>query len=559
MEYIAPDEQGLSTLQDHLIRRPPDLAQTLRWSIQFCHGMEYAYSKGLRCHRDIKPTNIMIGQNKTLKICDFGLAGIIDQSTLISGVKVTQYHGKIGLSGQTLGGIGFGTPTHMSPEQFTNAAACDERSDIYSFGVVLYQMRTAGELPFLAPLPTNTSDEEAALFWIQMQQLHQESRVPELNSRIQPIIERCLAKEPRKRYRSFQELRSELVPFLCRLTGETVQTPDLRELTVWEWNNKGVSLACLGRYPEALSAYERAIELSSKDAEVWNNMGSSLDALGRPKEAVEAYERALKLDPSSAGAWSNKGAALDTLGLHDLAAQCFDKAVKLDPHDARTWSNKANSLNRCGRFSEAIRCLDRALELDPSYASAWNNKAFSLYQLGRCQEALSCVNRALQLEPRNAHAWAHKGSFLLALRQYEEARQACSQAIQLAATDSVSLCNEGTCLYHLGQYEDSVSSLRRAVHIQPDYAKAWRNLASSLERLGRLEEAIECFDKVLQLEPKYAGAWFDKGATEDTLGRSDDAARSFERFLELNPTEYPTQIEYAQDWLRRFRADVAPT
>jgi len=76
MEYIAPNKQGLNSLEGYLERQPPDLAQSLRWTIQFCHGMEYAYSKGVRCHRDIKPDNIMISTDKTVKISDFGLAGV---------------------------------------------------------------------------------------------------------------------------------------------------------------------------------------------------------------------------------------------------------------------------------------------------------------------------------------------------------------------------------------------------------------------------------------------------------------------------------------------------
>jgi len=60
MEYIAPNEQGLNSLEGYLQQRPPDLAQSLRWAIQVCHGMEYACSKGVRAHRDLKPANILI-------------------------------------------------------------------------------------------------------------------------------------------------------------------------------------------------------------------------------------------------------------------------------------------------------------------------------------------------------------------------------------------------------------------------------------------------------------------------------------------------------------------
>src|SRR5664279_2703787 len=60
VEYIEPDEEGLNSLEGYLGRRSPDLVQSLRWAIQFCHGMEHAQDCGIRCHRDVKPANIMI-------------------------------------------------------------------------------------------------------------------------------------------------------------------------------------------------------------------------------------------------------------------------------------------------------------------------------------------------------------------------------------------------------------------------------------------------------------------------------------------------------------------
>ena len=76
MEYIAKNREGLNSLDDYLKRSPPNTPQILRWAIQFCHGIEYAYSKGLQCHRDIKPSNILISHDKTVKISDFGLGDL---------------------------------------------------------------------------------------------------------------------------------------------------------------------------------------------------------------------------------------------------------------------------------------------------------------------------------------------------------------------------------------------------------------------------------------------------------------------------------------------------
>jgi len=131
LEYIAPDKTGPNTLEDYLRKKPPDLNQSLLWSIQFCCGMEHAYSKNILAHRDIKPSNIMIANDGTLKITDFGSAGIYQQ---ISVSKFSMPSNAATL--QTVIGSSIGTPEYMSPEQFTDFSACDERSDIYSFGIV---------------------------------------------------------------------------------------------------------------------------------------------------------------------------------------------------------------------------------------------------------------------------------------------------------------------------------------------------------------------------------------------------------------------------------------
>src|SRR5450756_1364954 len=107
MEYIAPNKEGLNSLDGYLRQQPPDLAQSLRWGVQICYGMEYAYSKGVRAHRDLKPANIMITQDKTAKITDFGLVGVLTESPGIRAAGLIAQPGRVGLFGQTMFGTGF--------------------------------------------------------------------------------------------------------------------------------------------------------------------------------------------------------------------------------------------------------------------------------------------------------------------------------------------------------------------------------------------------------------------------------------------------------------------
>jgi tetratricopeptide (TPR) repeat protein len=519
MEFISPNKDGLNSLEGYLKLQPPDLAQSLCWAIQICHGMEYAYSKGVRAHRDLKPANIMITPDKTVKITDFGLAGVLSESPAnhFTGLGIQQ--GRSGLFEKTILGTGFGTPTHMPPEQFENAAECDERSDIYSFGVVLYQMAAGGSLPFFAPLARNGTKQELADYWQAMRRLQHELTVPRLPSPMFAIIQRCLEKKPEKRYQTFQELRKDLELLLRYQTGEVIIPPQLKEHAAWEWNNKGISLQSLGDHDEAISCFDRALELDPLDASAWSNKGRSLDKLGHDEDAIFCYDKGLELNPRQAEIWNNKGVSLYKLGRYEAAIRCYDQALELDAHYASAWNNKGNSLKSLGCYEETIRCYDQALEIDSHYTDAWNNKGSSFNNLGQFEEAIRCFGKVLDLDPRYVNAWTNKGISLNSLVRYEEA----------------------ICCYD------------KALEFDPNDQYAWINKGYSLQNLGSHEEAILCLNKALELDPRLIYAWYIKGVIEDALGRMREAVQSYQQFLVLAPAQYTKQIEYARQRLRELR------
>jgi serine/threonine protein kinase len=432
-EYIAPDEQGSNSLDNYLRHLPPDFLQSLRWAIQFCCGMQYAYSKGIKAHRDIKPANIMITRDKILKISDFGLAGVIGTSKATSGIKLDIRQDKVGLSCQTIEGTGFGTPTHMPPEQFTNAAECDERSDIYSFGIVLYQMATGGRLPFLATLPKDNSDEESMRFWREMYTLHSKALGPKIKSPLFPIIFRCLEKDPINRYFTFKELRKDLESLLKKQTGEIVKLPELKELEVWELSNKGVSLSNLQKPQEAIACYDRALEINPRCAEAWYNKGNALMDLEKPQEAIACYDKAIEINPGRVETWYNKGNALGKLGKPQEEIACYDRALEINPRYADAWCNKGVALENLGKPQEAITCYDKTLEINPIYAMVWTNKGNALGKLGKPQEEIACYDRALEINPRYAIAWGGKGAEEDTLNRTQEAIISYKHFLRLAS------------------------------------------------------------------------------------------------------------------------------
>ena len=370
MDYVAADANGRASLGDHLGSGPIDENQVLRWGIQFCLGMEHARARGVECHRDIKPANILITQDGTLKVSDFGLSlateaalrGTVGQANSLN----TGSDGHLGFSVARAGGkVRCGTPGYMAPEVFRYDGAT-VRSDIYSFGLVLWQMATGSRIPpFHVPWQ---GDAEQYMSDVYEQQMT--GRIPRLEGALGTVIERCLRAEPSQRYGTFAELRGALDTILERKTGRKLEIPDLGEKTAAFWNNKGGALAALGRQEEAIRCYDKALEIEPRAPQAWNNKGSALSALDRNEDALRCYDKALAIDPRFSMAVVNKGRSLHILGNREEALRCFDQALSLESRTAGTWQGKGAVLATMGQHADAVACFDKALAIAPQTLDA---------------------------------------------------------------------------------------------------------------------------------------------------------------------------------------------
>jgi len=166
----------------------------------------------------------------------------------------------------------------------------------------------------------------------------------------------------------------------------------------------GIDLYRGGKYDEAVKAYDNAIELDPKQANLWNGKGIVLDNLGKYDEAVKAYDNAIELDPNYTNPWNGKGIVLDKLGKHDEAIKAYDKAIGLAPkvneNDNRNVVRGVDLANQ-GMYEQALDAFNRQINLVPGESDRWNIvwawKAVALYKLGRYEEAREAIVHELQL------------------------------------------------------------------------------------------------------------------------------------------------------------------
>ena len=221
--YEIDEAEGVTFMVMELIRgdklsaviekERPSLQRSLDLCLEVAEGLAEAHDKGI-VHRDLKPDNVMLAPNGHAKIIDFGLAKLVEP---LGGEEETEAH--TALRRETDPGVVMGTASYMSPEQ-ARGSQVDHRSDIFSFGIVLYEL-LSGKPPFQgssgieilnailkdtpAPLPPLGGDV-----------------MPEAAFELEHIVEKCLAKDPRDRYQGMKDLVVDLRTARRRLESTTI-------------------------------------------------------------------------------------------------------------------------------------------------------------------------------------------------------------------------------------------------------------------------------------------------------------------------------------------------
>jgi serine/threonine protein kinase len=552
------------SLKEKITKGPLSLEEALDIAAQIAQGLEKAHSKKI-VHRDIKPANILITEDGVVKIVDFGLAKLAGQT------KLTK-------TGSTLG-----TVAYMSPEQ-AQGTEVDERTDIWAFGVILYEMLT-GKPPFTGEY------EQAVLYSV----LNEAPRpLTDLNSEIpqtlEQIVSRALEKDPDKRYQQIKELLDDLESLSAGIVPEEIKARmrkaklRKRRKTIFYAGAAGFLFLILSmifilfrKEPDKSIAVVPFHYLSDEPDKqylsdgvmeaILLNLSKMEDLRVISRTSVEQYRDTDK----------NVSTICQELNVAYLLEGSFQKygdKVKLivqlikpgkeqhiwsDEYD-RNWkdifvvqSEVAQTVARELQVAiapEEKKLIEKIPTTDLTAYDAYLKGKFYMYNatLDNMNTAMEVFELAKERDPEFALAYVGMAMVWMFRQQMgyaspDEAGPKIKEAVERALELDSTLAEVHYMLANMNylvmwDWEEGEKAFNKAIEINPNHPEAHALYSHLLIILGRLEEAMGHAELAFKLDPHNPGIIMWYGAYLLFERRYDECISFSREFYEKNPTTF---------------------
>lgn len=364
-----------------------NLARILQLAVDFCEGMIHAHNYGLLAHRDIKPRNCLLDLDGRLVVTDFGLGKVSDneRGNAIRALAEETSAGWI----ETRIGAAPGTNAYMAPEQFRDLNSADTRSDVYSFGLMLYEMTTS--------LPAHS---------------HPLDPVPDLksipNGKLRSVIQQCVEQNPEKRYPSFEPIRERLIKIYRGKTGHDPLLsyyPPGSAIVLDKFIGQALesALSAFGNTAAALRVLERMARQFPEDKNLRHDLAVSYLCNRRYDDAARIWEQAVAENPEDWVAQSHYGAALIKAGKARAAVRPLRVALALHPADSYALGCLGEAFRRSKRFKAALCAYGKVRKQEPNSAIVYNCIGRIYEQMGCPKEASEEFRSALARSPGHAN------------------------------------------------------------------------------------------------------------------------------------------------------------
>src|ERR1700691_1428878 len=590
--FIVMEYMEGQTLKHRIEGRPMETEEIIEFCLQIADALAAAHARGI-IHRDIKPANLFITKGGTAKVLDFGLAKMasnrqaVGEAVGVSALATTTV--AAAPEDLTSPGSTLGTVAYMSPEQ-ARGKEVDPRSDLFSFGAVLYEMST-GHLAF--PGETSAVIFDAILNRSPIPTRRQNPRVP---AGLERIINTLLEKDLQARCQTAAKLRADLQQLKRDYDSgrgpATSEAPAGKSVAVLYFENLSgakedeyfrdgmtedviTELSKIGQ----LHVFPRAEMFAYRDKPVTApQVGQELNAAfvlgGSLRRAGNRLRITAQLVETRTrhSVWAERydRQMEDVFAIQDEIAQSIAAALKVMLTEsekqaiakAPTADVKAYDFYLRGRqffyqfrrrgYDFARQLFSRAIELDPGYARAFAGVAdcYSyLYMYWEASEenlkaADDASQKALLLDPDLAEAHVSRGLAISLSKRYEESENEFEMALQLDPKLYEAYYFYARACFQQGKLERAGELFENAAKLKPEDYQAPSMLALALDAQGRVAEAtgahrraLRAAEKHLELHPDDARALY-LGATD--LCQLGERARSLDwarRALAIDPED----------------------
>ena len=506
--------------EQHLTAR-----ERLELFIPICQAVQHAHQKGI-IHRDIKPSNLLVALydgRPVPKVIDFGVAkataGRLTEKTMFT----------------SLGQI-IGTIEYMSPEQaMRNQLDIDTRSDVYSLGVVLYEL-LCGDTPFDKRRLRAAAIDELLKIIREEEPLKPSTRLS--GSETLPSVAANRSTEPVKLSALVRgELDWIVMKALDKERDRRYETANGFARDIQRYLNDEAVQACppstLYRFRKFGSRNKAALTTASilglALLVTIVGVAGSIGWAVRNRAAIEeqvARER-------SALSHSNDGRTLLRKGDLSGAVREFRMVTELDPEGAEAFYDLAEALHAQGDVTGAIREYERAIDTTPDNAEYHNRLGRALIDQADLEGAMRAFHTSITLNPEYADAYfnlarAHKLSGDL-----KEAKRLYQRTIAIDPDHKTAHQNLGLIFKEQGNIENAIRELRTAVEIDPQYALAQRQLGDVFRESGDNAAAIETYRTAIALRIDGGGPHLNLALALEATGDTEGAARELEKAVEF--------------------------